>query len=387
MSLKNLPYSTRLYCPGPTPIPMDIAKASMQPTVYHRTPEFQATLIECRKLLQPLIGSKKPPVLIASSGTGAMEAAVATFTAPGDKVVFVNGGKFGERWGEINKVYNNQLVEIKIPWGEAIQPELLAETLEKEKPDALFLQANETSTGVAVDLMKLMKEIRPSFQGIVCVDAISSLVAHPMKMSEWDIDIVVGGSQKGFGVPPGLSFAAFSEKAYARANRRDSYYFDIIREYEGQESGVSAWTPAVSLIFAMNEALKKIHEIGLEKLFELHRIAANSVREGARAAGLDLLAERDYSHALTSIRLPPSIDGNALKSHLQKKYGCLFAGGQGMLSGKILRFSHLGFFDLLDVVSGLSALEFALQDLGWEFSFGAATVTGMKTIQSLSASN
>ena len=359
----------RLFCPGPTPVPTHSALKGLQSLeVYHRSQSFGRDFLECRQMLAALFGCHEPPLILTTSGTGAMEALLRHITAPEDKVVVVEGGKFGERWSEIARAYKLSLTPLTIPWGQDISCENLLQTVEKaggQECKAVFLQASETSTGVYYNISKLSSSLRQTYPHLyIAVDAISSIGAHKMCMDAWQLDGVVSGSQKGFGVPPGLSFIALSERAWQHPRQHPQFYTDLLRERRSQEKGFSAWTPATSLIFTLKASLEEIHERGLENMLQAHKKASQATRKAIQAMGLRLFAQAPC-HGLTAIYVPKGVDGLQLLSHAQERYGVTFAGGQGKLKGKIIRLAHLGFFDSLDLIAGLAALEMSLKDLGY----------------------
>ena len=333
-------------------------------------------------MLAPLFGSKELPLILTSSGTGALEAALTNLTAPGDEVVVVDGGKFGNRWKKLAEVYELKLHAIDIEWGTSINPDTLSTVL-KQNPNtkAVFFQANETSTGVHYNVEKVAKTIKENSDALIVVDAVSSIGAHKMKMDEWELDCVVSGSQKGFGIPPGLAFINLSEKAWNNLSSRGRFYFDLQREKENQAKGSTSWTPAITLVASLKATLEQMHEVSIDAVFDHHRKAAEAVRAGVKAMGLELLTEVDASHAVTAIKVPQGLDGLKVVKHLREAYSAVFAGGQDQLKGKIIRFGHLGFFDTLDVISGMGALEMALKDCGYEFNLGSGTAAVLEHLR------
>ncbi|MEZ4741094.1 MAG: alanine--glyoxylate aminotransferase family protein [Bdellovibrionota bacterium] len=371
----------RLFCPGPTPVPIEAKIAAVSNSVYHRTEEFFSTFYQCRQLLAPIFGGAGLPLILTSSGTGAMEAAVVNLTQTEDEVITVTAGKFGERWHDLTSAYGCKVHTLEVEWGSAPRAEQIVGLLKKHpKTKAIFIHANETSTGVYFPLEKFLKEIRKESDCLVVVDAISALGAHEMRMDDWKIDCVVSGSQKGFGIPPGLSFIALSDRAWQQISKREKFYFDLKKEAKGQDKGASAFTPASSLIASLRVSLDKLHEYGIAQVLEHHRNMAHAVRDGILALGLDLVVKENFSHSLTSVWVPQGIDGSLLLKSLKDRYGAVFAGGQEKLKGRILRFAHLGFSDRFDVLSGMAALEFALKDVGYQFDVGAGVTALMKSL-------
>jgi aspartate aminotransferase-like enzyme len=332
--------------------------------------------------LQPIFGSKSLPVILASSGSGAMEAALTNLTSEGDEVVTVVAGKFGERWRDLARAWKCAATVVDIPWGEAASPTQVLQALRSlKKPRAVFLQANETSTGVRFPVSDIAAEVRSKFPDVlIVVDAISSMCAHPLHMESMGLDCVVAGSQKGFGMAPGLAFISLSERAWAGLSDRPRFYFDLARERKGQEKGRSAWTPAISLIQSLAVALSEINSLGIDKMVAHHAHMGRASRAAVKALGLELFAKAP-SDALTAISVPAGIDGSKLVEHLRTRYGAIFSGGQDQLKGRIVRFAHLGFASRFDVLHGLAALEFALADMGYSFALGAGVQAAMREMQ------
>ena len=372
----------RLFCPGPTPSPWGIKQAGLESDVYHRSKEFEATVRSCIDLLKPLFGTKTDPVIFTASGTGAMEAVVVNLTEPNDSVTVVVAGKFGERWQKINESYGNKVTVIPVEWGRAPTPEVVESTLKKNgAPKVFFMQANETSTGARFDVVAITKVIKKHCPDtLIVVDAISSLGAHVVNMDLNGIDAVTGGSQKGFGVAPGLSFVAMSDRAWGRLSQRAKFYFDLNKERLGQSTGRTAWTPAVSLMQSLRVSLQEIDRIGVEQFAAHHQRMSRACRAAVKALGLELFVEeRATSDALTAIKVPPGIDGTAVLVQAKNKYGAIISGGQDDLKGRIIRFSHLGFVGAFMLIEGLAALEFALADCGYKFKLGAGVSAAMES--------
>lgn len=372
--------SERLFCPGPTPVPLEVGLSTLRTNVYHRTDSFRQDVLECRRLLQVFFGSKEAPLILTSSGTGALEAALVNLTNPGDSVLVINGGKFGERWEKLAKAYGCQVNSYTIPWGSSPDSETLKETLRRTPCKAVFFQANETSTGVAYPVEELAAAVRSVSSALIAVDAVSGMIAHRIAMQDWDLDCVVSGSQKGFGIPPGLSFIGLSPRAWGGLSQRPKFYFDLARERAGQEKGEMAWTPATTLVLALLSSLKKLVEVGVEGCEAHHKRLAIACRHAMEAMGLQLFAQSHPSQALTAVSLPSSIDGSQLVKICRDAYGAIIAGGQDHLKGKIMRIAHLGMVDELDLLSGLSAFEMGLQRLGYRHTLGAGVGAAMQSL-------
>ncbi|SME88471.1 pyridoxal-phosphate-dependent aminotransferase family protein [Pseudobacteriovorax antillogorgiicola] len=357
------PIRNRLFCPGPTPVPAESSLAGLETTLYHRSSEFKAEVLQARKGLQPFFQSPEDPLILTSSGSGAMESAMVNLTGEGDPIIAINGGKFGERWTKLGQAYGCQVKEMRLTWGETVDLDAL-KTLIQETPGlkAVFVQANETSTGVAHPIQDIADLVHKESDALLVVDAVSALVAHHIPMTDWGIDCLLSGSQKGFGTPAGLAFIALSDRAWGRLSSRRRFYFDLDRERKGQESGTTAWTPATSLIRSLNVSLIKLNDIGVEACDQYHRTAAEACREASATWGLSLFSKSHHSQALTAVALPAEVDGVALLKHAKERYGAMFAGGQDQAKGKIVRIAHLGLFDMFDLLAGLTALEYTLKD-------------------------
>ena len=374
----------RLFAPGPTPVPDDVALAMAAPIVHHRSPAFAPTIAAVAEGLKWLFQSEEPVITFAASGTGAMEAAVANFTARGDTVIVVRGGKFGERWGEISAVYGLEVVPIDVEWGTAVTPDRVAEAL-RAHPEAraVMVQASETSTGAAHPVRALAELTARRPETLLFVDAISAMGCMELKTHEWGLDVVVAGSQKGFMLPPGLAFLTGSAKAWAAVERSDHarYFLDAQKERKALLKGSTAYTPAVSLWVGLAKALARMREEGLEALFARHAILARATREAMRALGLELFAGAAPSPALTSVAAPEGIDGQEIYNRLRNDYGVTIAGGQAELKGKIFRIAHLGWADRLDLIQAIAALEMVLADLGHPVELGKGVATAQAILR------
>lgn len=385
MTDRELFTTDRLLCPGPTPVPEDLRTALTETSLYHRSDEFYKVFQRAASGLRPIFGSAEDPLILACSGSGAMEAAVCRLTAPGDRVVVVDGGKFGERWVKINQVFGNDVERVEIPWGASPDPEtivaaLTGRTQGSHPAKALFLQANETSTGAYYNIEAMIPRIRKSFQGLIIVDCISSLGAHPMRMHAWDIDCVVAGSQKGFGLPPGLAFIALSERAWKVRSDRPRFYFDLDAERKGQAKGRSAYTPAINLVIALDRALEQIHAMGVERWNGHHARLANAIRGGIKALGFNLFPTGTPSNALTAVQLPAGVDGNEIVRIARDQYGAFLAGGQDQLKGKIIRIAHLGFISVFDAVDAMACFEWSVAATGASLPLGEGTKAVMQSL-------
>jgi aspartate aminotransferase-like enzyme len=362
-----------LFAPGPTPVPPEASLAMAMPILHHRTSDFEAIFEEVREGLKYVFQTSKDVIVLASSGTGAMEAAVVNTLSPGDKAVVVRGGKFGERWAEICESYGIVTIPIDVEWGCAVDVDDVKKVLDKH-PDAkaLLWQASETSTGVkhpTKELAELCKE-----RGILSiVDGITAIGVFDVRTEEWGIDVVVSGSQKAFMLPPGLAFITLSDRAWEATKKSKSpkYYFDLAKELKNQQKNQTAYTPAVSLIIGLRETLRMIKNEGLENVFKRHAILAEASREAMKAIGLELFSKVP-SEAVTAVKVPEGIDGGKIPKILRENYGVIIAGGQSQLKGKIFRISHMGYVNKFDMLSVIGAIEGVLKELGYKFELGAA---------------
>jgi aspartate aminotransferase-like enzyme len=329
--------------PGPTPVPEDVMLEMAKPIIHHRTPQFREVIKECEDALKYVLKTENDVVIFAGSGTGAMEAAVANFLSAGDKAICVAGGKFGERWTELCKAYGVDAVNIEVEWGKAIDPVRIKQELEKHKQvKAVFTTQCETSTGTLNDIRAIGKIVSQS-EAILVVDAISSLGACELNSDEWKVDVAIGGSQKGLMIPPGLSFCSVSKKAKQKleASSLPKYYFDIKKALKSLEKNDTPWTPAITLMIGLAKALRMIREEGIEEVVNRHSRLANAVRQAVKALGLELLSNSP-ANAVTAVKVPKTVDGEALVKFIKDKKGVWFAGGQAHLKGKIFRIAKPG---------------------------------------------
>src|SRR3989339_746395 len=325
-----------LLTPGPTPLPPEVLEALAKPMIHHRTPQFQAILKEAVDGLKYVYQTKSDVYIFSSSGTGAMEAAVCNLLSPGDSAITVESGKFGERWTELCSAYGIKAEVIKVPWGKA--------------------------------------------DTVLVVDAISGLGVIDLKTDDWGVDVVVSGSQKGLMLPPGLGFISVSQKAGKLVNESKSprYYFDLRAAKKAWEQTDTPFTTSVSLVVALNAALKMIKTEGLENVFNRCKKMAEAVKAAAKALGLKLYAEESYaSNAITAVCVPSGIDGEKLVKTMRDTYGITIAGGQAELKGKVFRVASMGYLNEFDIILALSCLEKVLHQMGYAFQLGS----GIKAAQ------
>ena len=374
---------TYLLAPGPTPIPPEVLAAMGQPILHHRAPEYGSILEEVRAGLKYLFQTDEEVIMFASSGTGGMEAAVVNVLSPGDKAICIGGGKFSERWQELCEAYGIEAIPIDVEWGSAVNPTVVADTLQVH-PDAkaVYVQASETSTGVRHDVEALAQIVRPT-DAILVVDAITAIGVFDVPTDSWGLDIVVSGSQKALMLPPGLGFCCVATpKAWELVKRSTlpKYYFDLKKEYESLRKNSSAYTPAVSLVVGLREALRRIQAEGLEQVFARHDRLARATRSAMQAIGLELFAKDSPSNAVTAVKVPEGIDGTAIPRMLRDDYGITIAGGQSQLKGKIFRIAHLGYAFEWDVMVAVAATEMVLRRLGYDVELGTGVRAAQQTL-------
>jgi len=372
-----------LLSPGPTPVPENVLSAAAEPIIHHRTPEFSKIFMEVTEGLKYVFQTKEDVYILAASGTGAMETAVINTLSPGDKVITINGGKFGERWGNICRAFGLETKEIILNWGDDFSKEQLATEL-KNNPEvkAVFTTVSETSTGAIFDI-KGFGEVVAETEAILVVDGISGLGATPCPMDEWKIDVLVTGSQKSFMIPPGLAYLAFSQKAWkmVEKSKLPKFYFDIKKFRKNLEKQTTPWTPAVSLIIQQKKALDIIKNMGLDNLLKHHQILGDATRAGVKAVGLELLAKRP-GNILTAVKTPAGVDGNKLVKIMQGKYMAYISNAQEPHKGEFFRIAHLGYMGGFDIITALSALEMTLLDLGYnQFQLGASVAAAEKVLR------
>ena len=372
-------YKRRLFTPGPTPVPEKVMLKMAEPIIHHRSPEFNEIFIRVNQNLKYLFQTTQPVLTLTCSGTGGVEATFVSLFSPGDTMISVNGGKFGERWVKMPKTFGLNVIEIKVDWGKAPKSSQLQEALRQHSNvKAVYLTHSETSTGTATDVKTLAKVIRENSSALVCVDGITAIGAHELRFDEWGIDVCVTGSQKGLMIPPGLAFVALSKRAIAamETSTLPKFYFDLRKALKSYEKNDTPWTPAASLLIGVDVALEMIRSEGIENVWKRHERMARAIRAGIRALGLKLFSD-EPSYAVTPVWMPEGIDWKVFNKALKNAYGITIAGGQDDYAGKIFRISHLGYYDELDMVGVIAAIERALHDCGYECELGA----GVKAVQ------
>jgi aspartate aminotransferase-like enzyme len=372
----------RLFTPGPTPLLPAAQTAMASFSLHHRTADFRALFTRVLADMKEFIGTKNDVLVLACSGTGVMEASVSNLTSPGDKVLVLTAGKFGERWRDLTKAFGCSVEVINAPYGETIS---LDEVRRKLTPDvrAVYVQATESSTGARHDVQGIAKLVRAAGdETMLVVDAITGLGTTHFDGDGWGIDIIIGGSQKALMIPPGLAYCAVSERAWKRMESTKSprYYFDLRKERKSAAKGESAYTPATSLFAALAAALDYVRQMGAgdlaagrEALINNAELAAKMTRDGAQALGLQLFAPSSPAAALTAIQSPAGLDSGKIVKEFRESFGAVVANGQGEMKGKLFRIAHLGYYDYLDTIGILAALEHVLTTVtGKPVPYGAA---------------
>jgi aspartate aminotransferase-like enzyme len=370
-----------LLSPGPTPIPNEVALAMSGTMIHHRTPQFNQVFEEARQGLKKLFCTKNDVLVLASSGTGAMEASVANLFSAGDKVLVINGGKFGERWLNISNAYDLNPVEMKVPWGQAVKVADVEKQL-KSHPDirGVMIQASETSTTVLHPVQEIAQLTKNG--PLFLVDGVTAVGVVPLPLDAWGIDVLVTGSQKALMLPPGLAFVALSDRAWKKTGeaKLPRFYFDLNLERKNQQKGSGAFTPAVSLIFGLRASLNMIEREGIERVYARHSRLCRAARAAATALGLKLLAPENPSPAATGVFLPDGIDADQVLDYLRDKMNVTLAEGQDQLKGKVIRMAHIGYMGAFDVITAIAALEMALRKFGAEIPFGRGVAAAQEVL-------
>ena len=363
----------RLLTPGPTPLYPPALHAMMASDMHHRTEDFRRVYKSALTDLKEVLGTSHDVLMFVSSGTGALDGSVSNFFSRGDKAIVCSAGKFGERWVEIAKAYGLDLTVLQAEYGDTVSPERVEQAL-KDEPSArgVFLQASETSTGAAHDVRRMAEAVRKT-GALLVVDGITGIGAMPLDIDGWGIDILIGGSQKAFMVPPGLAFVAVSPKAwkFAETATLPRFYFDFKKEKKAADKGEATWTPAISLILALGEALKYVKSIGMAHLVENAQLLAAATRDAVTELGLELFAPKSPGSAVTSVRAPKGMDSGLIVKEFRNRFGSIIANGQGSMKGQIFRIAHLGNFDFADVFSLIAELEIILEANGHPVRFGS----------------
>ena len=370
-----------LFTPGPTPVPPQVLAALSEPVLHHRAPDFREIYARVLGRLKEVHRTSADVLLFTCSGTGAFESAIVNLCSPGERVLAVTAGSFGERWATMARTFGCEVVELHYGWGETPTPDdLRAKLVEIEPVSLVFLVHSETSTGVVADVQTLAAVAKEA-GALVVVDAVSSLGAVQLEMDEWGLDVVIAGSQKALMTPPGLATAAVSAAAWEQVARSTlpRFYFDWERTRDAQGKLDSAFTPAVSLVVALDVALGLLLDDGLEAAFERHVRLGRACRAGIKAMGLDLFSpDEDRSAVVTAARMPDGMDSGELTLALRERHGVTIAGGQGELKGAIFRIGHIGWYDEFDIATALAAVELVLGELGAPIERGIAATRALE---------
>jgi aspartate aminotransferase-like enzyme len=370
-----------LLTPGPTPVPPEVLAELAKPVIHHRERDFREIYERCLARLQDVYRTRNDVLMFTTSGTGAFESAVANLTSAGDRQLVLSAGNFGERWAGMARAFGADLIHARLEWGETPEPEDLRSALaDAGDVKVVYLTHSETSTGVVCDVQALAAVAKEA-GALVVVDAVSSLGAVPLESDLWDLDVVVSGSQKALMCPPGLAFASVSAAALAAAATATAprYVMDWERTRKGQAKLDAPFTPAVSIVRALDVALGLLLDEGLEAAFDRHARLGRACREGAKAMGLELFSpDEERSAVVTAIRAPDGVDSTAVVKGLRDRFGMTIANGQGDLKGKIFRIGHIGWFDIFDITSALAAVELVLTDAGAEIERGVAVTRALE---------
>jgi serine---pyruvate transaminase len=365
-----------LFAPGPTPVPPAVLAAMAEPMVHHRGASFRVVYQRCLDRLKQVFRTEQDVLLFAASGTGAMESAVANLIDPGDPVLVVSAGSFGDRWHQLAKAYGADVDLLEYEWGETPTADDVAARLRARSSKAVLLTQSETSTGVVADIRALAAAATEG-GALSVVDAISSLGAVPLETDAWGVDVVLSGSQKALMSPPGLAMASVSERAWAQLGSTPRFYFDWQKTRTAQQKFDAAFTPAVSLISGLDVALSLLLETGLDEEFAQHARLGRAAREGVKAMGLELFSpDEERSAVVTAVNSP--VDSDELLKLLAARWGVTLAPGQGRLKGKIFRIGHIGWYDVFDITTALAAVELGLDELGADIERGVAATRALE---------
>ena len=373
----------RLLTPGPTPLYPPALHAMMRADMHHRTEDFRKVYRACLADLKEVMGTSNDVLMFAASGTGAMDGAVSNLFSKGDKVIVCVAGKFGERWADIVKAYGLDANVIAVPYGQVVKPEQVAAALQAEPATkGVFVQASETSTGSVHDVEAMGHAIAKT-DAIFVVDAITGLGTMPLDIDGWGLDVVIGGSQKAFMVPPGLAFMSVSAKAWKLGENSNlpHFYFNLQKEKKSGDAGESSWTPATAMILALGEALLYVKQIGMADLIKNAQMLAQATRAAAGKLGLEIFSAASPGSSVTAITAPAGMDSGVIVKEFRSRFGSIIANGQGTMKGQIFRIAHLGYFDFADLFAMIACLEIILNANGHPVQYG----TGVAAAQEIYA--
>src|SRR6202161_2017164 len=371
----------RLLTPGPTPLYPPALHAMMASDIHHRTEEFRNVYRSALVDLKEVYGTTNDVLCFAASGTGAMDASVSNLFSRGDKVIVCTAGKFGERWVDIAKAYGLEATVLKAEYGEVVTPDRVEAALKAEPGvNGGFITGSAPSTGAEHDV-KTIAGLVKNTDAIFVVDAITGIGTMPLDIDGWGLDVVIGGSQKAFMIPPGLAFMSVSPKAWKFADSASlpHFYFNLKKEKKSGDAGESSWTPSTALILALAEALQYVKQIGMAKLIENAEMLARATRAAARKLGLELFAPHAPGSSVTAVKAPRGLDSSVIVKEFRSRFGAVIANGQGSMKGQIFRIAHLGYFDFADLFAVVAELEIILHANGYPVEFG----TGVAAVQNV----
>jgi aspartate aminotransferase-like enzyme len=371
----------RLLTPGPTPLYPPALHAMMASDIHHRTEDFRKAYRSCLADLKEVLGTSNDVLMFAASGTGAMDATVSNLFSKGDKVILCSAGKFGERWAEIAKAYGLNATALTAPYGKAVTSAEVERALAEEPAvKGVFVQASETSTGAAHDVRAMGRAVAKT-NAIFVVDGITGIGTMPLDIDGWGLDVLIGGSQKAFMVPPGLSFLSISPKAWRFADTATlpHYYFNLKKEKNSGDAGESSWTPATALILALAESLRYIKQLGMARLIENAQMLAHATRTAVVRMGLELFAPDSPAASATAVKAPAGMDSGVIVKEFRNRFGAIIANGQGSMKGQLFRIAHLGYFDFADLFAVIAGLEVILNANGFPVNYG----TGVAAVQEI----
>jgi aspartate aminotransferase-like enzyme len=367
--------------PGPTPVPPEVLAAGAAPVIHHRGPDFRELMLRTLDRLQQVCRTENDVLLFTASGSGAFESALVNVLSPGERVLVATAGAFGDRWCSMATAFGADVHELRYSWGETPQPDDLRSRLTETGAEVVVLVHSETSTGVVADVQALARVAQES-GALTIVDAVSSLGAVPLETDAWGLDVVVAGSQKALMTPPGLSLSTVSAAAWERAGRSTTprYYFDWERMKKALASGSTPFTPAVTIVASLDAALGLLLEEGLDAAFARHAALGRACREGAKAMGLELFSpDEERSAVVTAILTPDGVDAKELVLELRDRFGITVAGAHGELGTRMFRIGHIGYYDVFDITTALTAVETLLVERGAPIEPGAATARALET--------
>src|SRR5438552_2484906 len=363
----------RLLTPGPTPLYPPALHAMMASDIHHRTEDFRNVYKSALADLKEVLATSHDVLIFAASGTGALDGSVSNFFSRGDKAIVCSAGKFGERWVEIARAYGLDVTVLQAEYGDTVSPERLEAAL-RDQPDVrgVFVQASETSTGAAHDVRRMSEAVCKT-GAIFVVDAITGIGTMPLDIDGWGLDVVIGGSQKAFMIPPGLAFVTISPKAwkFTETASLPHNYFDFKKEKKNADKGESSWTPATSLILALAEALKYVKRIGMANLVENAQLLAQATRAAVAELDLELFSPNAPGSSVTAVRAPKGLDSGVIVKEFRNRFGSIIANGQGSMKGQIFRIAHLGYFDFADLFAVIAELEIILNANGHPVKYGS----------------